>query len=173
MPSRAQMLAGALQHLQEGGIAGFTMRALAARLGLSAMTIHHHFGGREGLIKALADQVYAGVAVPEQARGRAGIEALLRAYHACVLRHPELTLLIFNGPEVFPEQARRITAELAGLLAETGLAPGKAALWLGILVDFTHGAAIATAMAGRDGGTEASAGYAEALAELLSALPRG
>jgi AcrR family transcriptional regulator len=174
MPTRENMMAVALHHLQSGGIEGFTMRALAERLQVTAMTIHHHFGGRDGLIRALADQVYAAVAAPETAKGLDGIEALLRSYYATVVRYPELTLLIFGGPEVFPQQAQRITDDIAGLLAEAGLKDGKAALWLGILVDFTHGAALATAMAAREAAVGASSdaeGYfAEALAEVLRSL---
>jgi AcrR family transcriptional regulator len=177
MPTRENMLAVALQHLESGGIEGFTMRALAKRLGVNPMTIHHHFGSRDGLIKALADQVYVAVAVPDTAKGLDGIEALLRSYYASVVMHPELTLLIFNGPEVFPLQAQRITDDIARLLAGAGLTQSKATLWLGILVDITHGAAIATAMAVRDdsrGSTSnASTYYAEALAELLTSIEAG
>jgi AcrR family transcriptional regulator len=177
MPGRDTMLAVALQHLQSGGIEGFTMRGLAERLGVNPMTIHHHFGGRDGLIKALADQVYSAVVVPETAKGLDGIAVLLRSYYATVVRHPDLTLLIFNGPEVFPLQAQRITDDIVRLLADAGLTQSKAALWLGILVDFTHGAAIATAMAaqGETMGSNSDAGtyFAEALAELLRSIGGG
>lgn len=40
----------------------------------------------------------------------------------------------------------RISASLVTLLAELGMSPPQAQAWLHILVDFTHGAALATAM---------------------------
>lgn len=176
IPTRESMLATALKLLKSGGIEGFTMRALAKELGVTPMTIYHHFGDRDGLIKALADQVYSGVSVPDAGNGLCRTEALLRAYHACVLSHPELTLLISSDPKLFPQQARRITDDIIRFLIDEGLTPSNAALWVSILVDFTHGAAIATAMAGRGKTdciqTDAGAAYAEGLTELLHALER-
>ena len=172
--SREDMLDAALHLLDAKGVEAFTMRALAARVQVNPMTIYHHFGDRDGLIGAMAERVYAGVAAPEDGEPVSRIEALLRAYHAKVMRHPGLTLLIFSRPAVFPEQARRITEELTRLLAEAGLPPERLGLWINILVDFTHGAAVATAMGGRaDGsapGLGSDDGYADALAELLSGL---
>ena len=174
MPQRENMLAAALQLLESAGTEGFTMRALAERLGVNPMTVHHHFGGRDALIKALADHVYAGVSAPESGGGLVRIEALLRAYHACVVRHPELTLLVFSGPEVFPQQAQRITDDIASFLMDAGLSQHRSTLWVNILVDFTHGAAIATAMTTRkkaEGYTSDTEDfYAEALSELLRTI---
>lgn len=178
------MLAAALRLLDERGAEAFTLRALADALGVNPMTLHHRFGDRDGLVQAMADRVYSAAAAPDQGDGVRRIGALLRAYHAAVVRHPGLALLIFARPGLFPRQARRITEELSRLLAETGLPPAPARLWLDILVDFTHGAAIATAMAARAGraaeGDEADAAgdddagdrYAAALAELLDGLRR-
>ena len=173
-PSRESMEEAALQILDTGGSEAFTMRAVAERLGVNPMTIHHHFGGRNGLIKALADRVYSGVTAPETGDGLWRVKSLLHAYHASVVRHPELTLQIFSGPDVFPKQAQRITDDISTLLADMGLERSQLALWVSILVDFTHGAAIASAMAVRDGHHDAPPGsgdgYAEALAELLNSM---
>ena len=167
------MLIAALDLLGAAGVEGFTMRALAARLQVNPMTIYHHFGDRDGLIAAMADRVYAGIPAPATGTPRARIEALLRAYHAEVLHHPGLTLLIFSRPPVFPNQARRITDSIARLLVEAGLTAQRSRLWVDILVDFTHGAAVAAAMASRFGPAGPSAGdshYGQALAELLNGL---
>lgn len=173
-PSRESMEEAALQILDTGGSEAFTMRAVAERLGVNPMTIHHHFGGRNGLIKALADRVYSAVTAPETGDCLRRIESLLHTYHASVIRHPELALLIFSGPDVFPKQAQRITDDISTLLADMGLERSKLALWVSILVDFTHGAAIATAMAVQDEHHGAPPGtgngYAETLAELLKAM---
>lgn len=176
-PSREDMLTTALDLLDARGIEAFTMRALAGRLQINPMTIYHHFGNRDGLIAAMSERVYAEVTAPDSGETLSRIEALLRAYHAQVLRHPALTLLIFSRPALFPQQARRITDEIAGLLIEAGLSPQRARHWINILVDFTHGAAVATAMGGRAGGSADSPGsddgYADALAELLTGLRKG
>jgi hypothetical protein len=120
----------------------------------------------------MSERVYRGVSAPASGTPLTRIEALLRTYHAQVLHHPGLTLLIFSRPSVFPEQARRITESIAVLLGEAGLSPQRSRLWLNILVDFTHGAAVATAMGARStsGAPGLDNGYDDALAELLKAL---
>ncbi|MGR3703200.1 MAG: TetR/AcrR family transcriptional regulator [Paracoccaceae bacterium] len=170
--TRDEMLAEAMAILSREGAERLTMRALAARLAVTPMTIHHHFGGRDGLIAAMADRLYAPVAAPDEGTAVARIRGLLLAYHGRVLLCPALTLLIFSHPRVFPAQARRIADDLSALLAEMGLTPERARRWRDILVDVTHGAGLATAMMPEgetDPGTQA-AGYAECLEELLTAL---
>jgi AcrR family transcriptional regulator len=166
------MLLGALDLLDAKGVEAFTMRALAERLQINAMTIYHHFGDRDGLIGAMSERTYRCVSAPTSGLPRSRIKALLLSYHAQVLHHPGLTLLIFSRPAVFPEQARRITEDIAALLAEAGLSPHRSRLWVNILVDFTHGAAVATAMGGQStsDGLGAENDYDNALAELLNAL---
>ncbi|PTM86658.1 TetR/AcrR family transcriptional regulator [Mycoplana dimorpha] len=53
------------------------MRALASRVGINPMTIYHHFQDQDGLIKALADLVYADVEAPSEGETRTRIESLL------------------------------------------------------------------------------------------------
>jgi len=172
--SREAMLTAALKLLDTKGVKAFSMRTLAERLQVNPMTIYHHFGDRDGLISAMSDRVYAGVSAPASGSPRDRIEVLLRTYYARVLKHPGLTLLIFSRPAVFPEQAQRITGEIARLLAESGQTGQRARLWLNILVDFTHGAAVATAMGERSEGGEARSEreYRKALGELLKGLTR-
>ncbi|WP_342343656.1 TetR/AcrR family transcriptional regulator [Martelella limonii] len=172
--SREEMLGAGLDLLDRKGADAFTMRALAERLSVNPMTIHHHFGGRDGLIAAMSEVAYAQVAAPEGGTPIDCIRGLLEAYHAQVLRHPGLTLLIFRRPGVFPQQAERITNEISALLAEAGLSGRRAQLWRDILVDFTHGAALATAMNGRGSGSEPleDQGFSMALQELSTSLTR-
>ena len=151
------------------------MRALATRVGISPMTIHYHFKDRDGLIKALANQVYSDVSAPAKGDVRSRVIGLLTAYRAKVVRHPALSLAIFSRPAVFPDHARRITADLTDLLGALGAAPDRAILWVHILVDYTHGAALAVAMRGEDGRPESlidclDEGYEKGVAELLGAL---
>lgn len=169
-----EMLRAALDLLDREGVEAFTMRALAERLDINPMTIHHHFGGRDGLIGAMSEDAYGRVSAPARGTPIERMGGLLMAYHAQVLRHPGLTLLIFSRPNVFPRQAERITNEISALLAEAGLPDHRARLWRDIFVDFTHGAALATAMNGRSGGKEPTEdqGFAMALQELLTGLNR-
>ncbi len=142
------MLDAALALLDAGGSGALTMRALGAVLEVNPMTVHHHFGSRDGLIAALADRVYADVLPPSCSSARARLEGLLRAYRAEVKRHPALTLEVFRSQTAFPAQARRISELLVALLLELGLAHPRALVWRDVLIDYLHGAALAEAMRG-------------------------
>lgn len=171
----AKILSKALEVLDTEGLGGLTMRALATRVGISPMTIHYHFKDRDGLIKALANHVYSDVAAPETGDVRSRAVGLLTAYCAKVVRHPALALAIFSRPAVFPDHAKRITADLTGLLGALGAPPERALLWVHILVDYTHGAALAVAMRDEAGPPQspsdyADEGYERGVAELLGAL---
>lgn len=50
---RAQLVSGALEHLQATGLSGFTLRSLAPSLGTSARMLVHYFGTRDALLEAV------------------------------------------------------------------------------------------------------------------------
>ncbi|KFI06924.1 TetR/AcrR family transcriptional regulator [Massilia sp. BSC265] len=151
--TREEILSAALALLDEDG-AGFGMRALAARLGVTPMSLYHHVGDRAGLLLALSERVYAAVLddpVPAHgaapADGMAQIRALLTRYHEAVGRHPQLTLAIFCEPAAFAGTARLITERLTLLLS--ALTPDYP-LWRDILVDHAHGSGLALCAARGD-----------------------
>ncbi|WP_255606255.1 TetR/AcrR family transcriptional regulator [Nitratireductor rhodophyticola] len=139
--SPESILSEALGILDADGLDGLSMRALATRVGINPMTIYHHFKDRDGLIKALAELVYADVAAPETGEALARVHSLLTAYYSKVVLYPDLTLAIFARPAIFPDHALRTTNELTRLLSERN----NAVRWTHILVDYTHGAALAVA----------------------------
>lgn len=117
------------------------MRALAARLGVTPMSLYHHVEDRTGLLRALSDRVYAEVlADPVKHADRLGeIRAILVRYHGAVSRHPQLTLAIFATPEAFAGVTRQITDRLTELLADITPEPH---LWRDILIDHAHGSGL-------------------------------
>ncbi|NRP89104.1 Tetracycline repressor protein class A [Ensifer adhaerens] len=139
------ILSEALSILNADGLDGLSMRALATRVGINPMTIYHHFKDRDGLIKSLAEWVYANVAAPETGDAHARARSLLTAYYAKVVLYPALTLAIFARPAVFPDHAMRITRELMSFLNEGDHSLQRSLRWTHILVDYTHGAALAVA----------------------------
>ena len=147
--ARDDILTTALTLLDEGGGQGLTMRALAARLGVTPMSLYRHVGDQVGLLRALSELVYAEVL--EGPRGLsdspAEIQALLIRYHHTVGRHPQLTLAIFATPDAFAGVTREITDRLTTLLTEITAEP---ILWRDILVDHAHGSGLAIVSARGD-----------------------
>jgi AcrR family transcriptional regulator len=147
--TRDAILGTALTLLDEGGGKGLTMRALAARLGVTPMSLYHHVEGSAGLVRALSDRVYGGVLerAGESAGGRAEIHGILTRYHEAVCRHPQLTLAIFAAPEAFAGVTREITDRLTELLRQMTSEPR---LWRDILIDHAHGNGLPFTSAGGD-----------------------
>lgn len=151
--TRERILSAALALLDEDG-AGFGMRALAARLGVTPMSLYHHVGDRGKLLQALSDRVYGPVLDDEAAAGApAEIRALLTRYHEAVGRHPQLTMAIFAEPSAFAGITRAITGRLTLLLST--LTP-EHLLWCDILVDHAHGSGLALCAARGDGQQQAA-----------------
>lgn len=175
--TRDEILSAALALLDEDG-AGFGMRALAGRLGVTPMSLYHHVGDRGKLLQALSDHVYAAVLGHDPAPagvltdGLAEIRALLTRYHAAVGRHPQLTLAIFAEPAAFAGTTRAITDRLTLLLS--ALTP-EHLLWRDILVDHAHGSGLALCAAHGDGQQLASlrAQYGQALDCMLARIAPG
>lgn len=147
-PTRGQgvtldaILAAALVLLEHDGGRGLSMRALAAQMNLTPMSLYHHVDDRAGLLRLLADKVYGGVLdeAGSPADALAAIRGLLVRYHDAVGRHPQLTLAIFAEPAALAGAAQRITGRLEALLE--ALAP-EHILWRDILVDHAHGSGLA------------------------------
>jgi AcrR family transcriptional regulator len=154
------ILSAALALLNEGGGQGLTMRALASRLGTSPMSLYHHVGDHEGLLRLLSDRIYAEVleGLEPQADARADVRALLARYHRTVGQHPQLTLAIFATPNAFAGVTRQITERLTSLLAGITAEP---TLWRDILIDHAHGSGLAS---------DDPAQYEKALDHLLARL---
>jgi hypothetical protein len=121
----------------------------------------------------LAERVYADVAAPEMSDALSCVRSLLTAYYDKVVLYPALTLEIFARPAIFPDHARRITDELASLLGERN----RPSRWTHILVDYTHGAALAVATRNASVDDQSATGAAlsdfqSGLAVLLNAFER-
>ena len=144
--ARDEILAAALDLLGEEAGQALTMRALATRLGVTPMSLYRHVGDQAGLLRALADQVYAQALEGqcECADERAQIRALLIRYHQSVGRYPQLTLAIFATPQAFAGVTQEITERLTALLQRITDQP---LLWGDILVDHAHGSGLALAAA--------------------------
>lgn len=169
---REAILEQALSLLDEGGGQGLTVRALAGRLGVSPMSLYRHVGDHAGLLRALADRVYAGVldAAPAAPGPREEIRALLARYHLAVSRHPQLALAIFATPEALAGATRGITDRLADLLATM---TGESLVWRDILVDHAHGSGLAIAAHGGElEKTRMQGQYEHALDRLLDRMAR-
>ena len=92
------------------------MRAVAAHLGVEAMSLYWHVPGKEALLDGIVELMLGEVAaehVEDPIEWRARMEAFGHAYHAVLLRHPNAIHLIAGRPFGAYVAASR--------MAETGL----------------------------------------------------
>ena len=136
---RSMLTEAALALFSKGGLDAVSMRAVSARLGISAMTPYHYFADKAELLSALWQHVLKDhhKAVSRAVERRTGARARLRAYIDAFLHfyetHPDEYRLVFmtqhaahKTERVGPEQAdiyaamtdvfRRTMSELAAEL---------------------------------------------------------
>ena len=59
--TKAAILAVAGRMLQEGGPASIRLDEVAAELGMSRQAVLHHFGSRDGLLRAVVERAWVGL----------------------------------------------------------------------------------------------------------------
>lgn len=142
--SSENIIAKAIEILDEKGIEQLSMRLIAKEMTISPMALYHYFTDKNALIKAIGNTLYHCINVADATGTFPKIESLLCQYREKVIQYPQITLAIFNTSALFPEQATRITNELIQLLTELGLSTQQATQRGYILIDYTHGEALAT-----------------------------
>lgn len=138
--SRDHILDTTLALLDEVGLAGFTMRALARRLGIDPMAVYHYFADKDALLGAAADRGFAELKprLPAAGDWRARCRAVALAYFR-TLRSRELLLHVTGAGRISKQFDAHFFAEIAPL----GLSTKDQHACRDALVDLLHGAALA------------------------------
>lgn len=167
--SLTRILDAALALLGEEGGKEFSLRTLAARLGVTPMSLYHHVPDYAGLLRAVSDRVYGTVleGVSADVEPLEALRAVLLRYHAAVAAYPRLTLAIFTEPAAFAGVTREITAQLGARLSVLTAEPD---LWLEMLVDHAHGSGLAFQGVDAEAAAQLGVRYALALDRLLGGL---
>lgn len=99
----AEIVRGAVALADEAGLEAVSMRALAARLGVEAMSLYHHVAGKDALIDAMVDEVTGEIAVPRRTKDwRAEMRRRARSALAVLERHPWVCLPMMARVNVGP-----------------------------------------------------------------------
>ncbi len=124
---RSEILDAAFNLFAEVGEASFSIRKLAAAVGVDPMTILHHFGSKEELLRAIADYALRNVDIPSvTADWRSDLKAVANAYRMLAHRHPRVFHLHFRYNATGP--ADHISSEIVYCaLRRAGLADAEAA----------------------------------------------
>ncbi len=100
---RRALLDEALRTIQAYGVGHLTLRTVGAKLGVSRSALYRHFTDKPALLAAVGSEGFRmlGQAISDawdrNGRGRAGFEAMARAYVQFAVAHPSHYRVIFGG----------------------------------------------------------------------------
>jgi AcrR family transcriptional regulator len=120
---RQEILDTALALADEGGLGAVTMRAVAQRLGVTAMALYPHVSSKDDLLdglvgRLLTEAALPGPGLPWQQR----LRVLASGAREIARRHPSLMPLLFTRPAVTPDSVRVVEAIYQALL-DAGVPP--------------------------------------------------
>ena len=118
--SRDRVLRVAVQIADKNGIELLTMRNLAQRLGVEAMTLYHYVANKDDILKDIVDLVVSEIDVPsEGGEWRAALRRSAISAHQVLLRHPWACSLMMSPARIGPARLRYMES-LLGRLREAG-----------------------------------------------------
>jgi len=145
--SRDDVVRAAVEVLDDEGLAGLTLRGVAARLGVSAPTLYWHVRDKRHLLDLVADHVMA--EVPDSVRAPREGEAVwdwlaeaARVRRALLLAHRDSVQVVAGNRPT--EDALPAIDRSLGVLVRAGLEPGEAVRVLTALGSFILGDALET-----------------------------
>jgi len=128
--SSEKIISAALAMADSDGLEGLSMRNLATRLGVKAMSLYNYFDSRESLIDALVERVVAEIIMPAQRVDWVdGLrQRCLSAYHV-LKRHPWASLAIMSRVNTGPAMLSYIEGTLAIAVAGGWSEPDADHIW--------------------------------------------
>jgi AcrR family transcriptional regulator len=120
--SRERVLQAAIALADEGGIESLTMRKLAQKLGVEAMSLYHYVAKKDDILDGIVDLVVSEIAVPPtEAEWKAALREIAISAHEVLVRHPWACNLMWTT-SISPARLRYMEAIL-GTLRESGFSP--------------------------------------------------
>lgn len=113
--------AAALAVIDRGGVAAFTMRAVAAELNMATMSIYRYVSNREQLEELIVEVLFSEVDItpPQRSSWRKQITALVERVRDTVRAHPQIVLLGLTH-RLTSQQGLRLSEAVLGVLTEAG-----------------------------------------------------
>ena len=168
------IIASATALLETQGLESFSIRSLAAHLGVTPMSVLHHVKSLKALERLMAEQTYSAIELEvDNADPAERVITLLERYYETSSCHPHLVRMILTRPEPLVSRLGALTEKLQGDLATLGLSPVQVDRCRNLLIDYTHGHLLAlgggSADCGQSDGTNLR-GYLANLRTILEAF---
>lgn len=140
--TRQRVLAAAVALADDRGIAAVTMRSLAQRLGVEAMSLYHHVPGKDALLDGMVDLVFDEIAVPDgDGDWQAAIRGRAMSARDVLRRHPWAIGLLDSRRAPGPSTLRHNDAVL-GRFRAAGFSLPMAAHAISVVDSYVYGFAL-------------------------------
>jgi AcrR family transcriptional regulator len=140
--SQTQIVRAAIELLDSEGLAGLSMRKLAARLDSGATSLYWHVQTKDDLIELAIDEIYGEVDMPEPelAGWRAGATLFAHSLRAAIMRHAWLPEVVYTRPSLGPK-AMSLGSRGRILFGAAGFAEPEVDYAMGSVMSYVIGAA--------------------------------
>lgn len=129
----------ARQLADERGVASLTMRKLAERLGVEAMSLYHHVANKDEILDHMVDAVFADIELPAPGTGwKDAMRQRAISARAALVRHPWAVGLMETRTNPGEATLRHHDAVI-GCLRQSGFSIAMAAHACSLLDSYTYG----------------------------------
>jgi AcrR family transcriptional regulator len=140
--TRELVVEAAVALADEGGVGSLTMRKLAQRLGVEAMSLYHHVADKDAIFDGIVDAVFAEIDVPAaDGNWRAALRRRAVSAREVLARHPWAVSLMESRPNPGPATLRHHDAVI-GCLRAGGFSIAQAAHAYSVLDSYVYGFAM-------------------------------
>lgn len=137
----------ALALMDEEGEQAVTFRALAQKLGVTAMAVKYHVGSRRQMLKNLVSEVFVDLGrAPMGDSASERVRNLLHGYCETAIEHTGLVQCVLKDPSLISDELLRLTENLRHETQALNSGDPRDVM-LNLLVDYTHGFVFAAANA--------------------------
>lgn len=120
-----EIVAAARELLESEGLAGLTMQAVAARVGVRAPSLYKHVGDRDDLVRLVSEATLIDLSARMTATGSTDVAELARAFRAFAHERPAGYHLLFApGPHAPRPSVAALSGAVAPLLAASAALAG-------------------------------------------------
>ena len=167
-----RIVAEAVAMVEESGLDAVSMRGLARRLSVDAMSLYHHVDNRDALLDRITERVLADMELPP-ATGvfRDDVHAMAQAFRRVALRYPHCAPLILTR-QLGSFAALAPTEAALSILRAAGFPPDRAVHALRSILAFVIGTLLREVSAGPTFSGDSLGGVGRRVVELeASQLP--
>ena len=151
--NRARILAAAVEIADERGVGAVTMREVASRLGVEAMSLYNHVANKDDILDGMADLVAEQFDLPQDVdHWREAMRRRAVSAHEVFGRHPWAPMLFDSRESSGPSRLRYFDWVL-GTLMRAGFSVDDAARAFSLLDSYIYGFGIEQLNFSADGDT--------------------